>query len=81
MCVCVNFILQFEHIGADTAIVTQKIFQLIGLANAVSIFIFVFLKMFYPCCVSYFSIIVIKYYNEGNLQKKKELTVPESLNP
>uniref|UniRef100_A0A8C6HG89 Disintegrin and metalloproteinase domain-containing protein 2 n=1 Tax=Mus spicilegus TaxID=10103 RepID=A0A8C6HG89_MUSSI len=25
----------FEHIGADTAIVTQKIFQLIGLANAI----------------------------------------------
>ncbi|XP_031217384.1 disintegrin and metalloproteinase domain-containing protein 2 isoform X2 [Mastomys coucha] len=27
--------IKFEHIGADTAIVTQKIFQLIGLANAI----------------------------------------------
>ncbi|GAB1299022.1 Disintegrin and metalloproteinase domain-containing protein 2 [Apodemus speciosus] len=27
--------IKFEHIGADTAIVTQKIFQLIGLTNAI----------------------------------------------
>jgi hypothetical protein len=46
VCVCGNFILQFEHIGADTAIVTQKIFQLIGLANAVRILFVFFLKCF-----------------------------------
>lgn len=62
-----NFILQYEHIGADSAIVTQKIFQLIGLANAVSISFFCFLKNSLHLCLGYVSIIVIKHHIQRNL--------------
>lgn len=32
-----DYLFQYNHMGSDTAVVTQKIFQLIGLTNAVSV--------------------------------------------
>lgn len=32
-----NYLFQYNHMGSDMAVVTQKIFQLIGLTNAVSV--------------------------------------------
>ena len=44
-----GYLFQYHHMGSDTAVVTQKIFQLISLTNAVSI-----------CCLVLLHLLVLK---------------------
>ena len=40
----INFVFQYDYLGSESMIVTNKIIEIIGLVNAVSIFLFILVR-------------------------------------